>query len=199
MRVDCRNLLGNWIFYVHLSQEDLVVGLAFLVVDIIFVSSLSLSRKIVLCSPLSESKHQKLWMPDPFTKVIEFPETLVFELLWKGWPRNGGRAMAGHFFFGCLSGHFKWNLNWCSLLGSASLILEEGLYSGWKFWSGRAVPARLSLPEVWNRDLWHQMGCSRGGTDGCLMCLYYSGWFWVASPWFWSRGESSEWWLEAGS
>ena len=35
-------------------------------------------------------------------------------------------------FHGRLSDHFKWNVNWCFLLGSASLILEEGLYSGWK-------------------------------------------------------------------
>ena len=50
-------------------------------------------------------------------------------------------------FHGRLSDHFKWNVNWCFLLGSASLILEEGLYSGWKLWSSRAVPTMLSLSE----------------------------------------------------
>ena len=56
---------------------------------------------------LTESEHQKLEVPDPFTKVAELPGALVSELLWEGWPRNGGGAMAGQFF---LFWSFKWSL-----------------------------------------------------------------------------------------
>ena len=40
---------------------------------------------------------------DSFQNCIR---TLVSELLWEGWPRNGGGVMAGHFF---LSWSFKWS------------------------------------------------------------------------------------------
>lgn len=99
--------VGNWVFLC------LSFWLTFLGIEIIFVSSLCLSSIVkiksthklhILCSPFPESEHQKLWMPDPFTTVAAFAGTLVSELLWEQWPRNGSRAVVRLLFWLC-----KWS------------------------------------------------------------------------------------------
>ena len=108
------------------------------------------------------------------------------------WGRSHGRTFFS--FHGGISDHFKRNVNWCFLSGSASLILEEGLYSGWKLEQQSCVH---NVKPQWEVGIWGirwatlEMGLILGnqcpwfqsalGADALLDVLD-SPWVWPAFP-----------------
>ena len=77
------------------GSRDYLCSIALLIID---GKDKSTHKFHIPCSPFPESEHQKLWLPDPFTKVAAFAGTLVSDLLWEQWPQSRSRAVVRLFF-----------------------------------------------------------------------------------------------------